>query len=81
MIIKPHKIEVTATLELTGRELELLHHIMSYDNKKWFAASVRSSTYAGVVTEDEVIKFMENLRATSCDAINHINAGKDLLRK
>ena len=80
MKIKPHKIEVESNLTLTGRELELLNHILSYNNKDEWVAGMVSSTYAGGVTKEEMIEFLKRLGDCTRQMIKHVNAGKDLLR-
>lgn len=67
------KVEVTTRLLLSKRELELLHHICSYDNKEKFAKGAESSHYHGGVKASEIVAFMEMLRKVTGEVMHHLD--------
>lgn len=79
MKILPHKIEVESNLILNKRELELLHHIFSFNNKEQFVAGMESSYYAGGVTKQEMLNFIETIHSNTTNMINSINKTKDIV--
>lgn len=73
-----HTIEVEAQIILNRRELQLLHHIFSYDlGMKGFI----SSHYAGGVTEKELTEFAQMVRGKTANLIDQIEDAKTKLFK
>ena len=72
MKVYPHKIEVESKLVLSGRELELLNNLLSYDYKPW-VKSVTPNSYAGGVTEKELLAFVESLKGAAAEALASVN--------
>jgi type I site-specific restriction endonuclease len=64
------KIEVEGSFTVTARELEVIHHIMSYDNKKEFIKGMVSGHYHGGVSAEEMEKVMNDLRDVTGVLIN-----------
>lgn len=61
MKAETYKLSVEARLILSGRELELLNHICSYNNKKEFIDGMVSSHYSHGVTKKEMEDLFESL--------------------
>lgn len=74
MKAETYKVSVEARLILTGRELELLNHICSYDNKKDFIDGMVSSSYSHGVTKEDMVELFENLRKTTSNLLQVIQA-------
>lgn len=60
MQLKITKIDIESALLLTGREVELLHHITSYDNES-FAKTRATTAYQGA-TKEEILELMKDIR-------------------
>lgn len=73
MEIYPHKIEVKVMLELSGRELELLDNLVSYDNKKW-VESICPNSYNGGVSQKQMLEFLASLKRVASDALANVNS-------
>jgi hypothetical protein len=76
MKILQHTIEVTARLELTAREVELLENVTSYGNEKWaaiIADPVHGNSYNGGVSNKEIIAFLDKLRDAASGMKTQIN--------
>lgn len=80
MKAQAYEIEVTATLKLSKRELQLLNHICSYNSAE-FAKGVASTGYAGGVTADEVVALMQAIRAETDQLMHQIEEGKKTIFK
>lgn len=64
------KIDVQSAFIVSARELEIIHHIMSYDNKKEFIKGMVSGHYHGGVSAQEMEKVMNDLRDVTGNLIN-----------
>lgn len=79
MKIESYKVEVEAKLILNRRELELLHHICSYDQGaalELLAVNAESGHYAGGVTKEELKTFLQGIRGTTCNLMEQIQNAK-----
>lgn len=65
-------VAVTATFSLTGREIQLLHHMLSYDNDAW-VNGMQSSHYQGGVTKEEMRGLLGSMKALTGHIISGIN--------
>ncbi len=72
MKAETYSLKVEARLILTGRELELLHHICSYDTKAFIDGMV-SSYYNHGVTKKDMEDLFENLRRETGNLIQVIS--------
>ena len=82
MKVLTHSIEVTARLEFTAREVELLDNITSYDNKKWIDTicdPVHGNSYNGGVKTADLVAFLDNLRSAAATMKATINAAHSSL--
>jgi hypothetical protein len=71
-----HDITVTARLELTARDVELLENLTSYDNKAWIESicpATDGNSYNGGVKPAELLNFVECLRVAAKHMKNEIN--------
>lgn len=75
-----HTINTEAQILLTSRELQLLHHLCSYDNAKW-AKQCETTYYHGGVSVDEATKFLDMLRAVTGQQMELIRRHGELLFK
>lgn len=79
-----HSIEIQAQLLLTRRELQLLHHISTYDHgaiAERVAETVVSAHYAGGVTKSEVVEFFQKMRSETSSLMAQIENAKTVLFK
>lgn len=75
MNILKHKIDVTARLELTAREVELLECVTSYGTQ-WTESiwgKYDSVSYNGGVKKEEAISFLKKLSAAASEMKVSIN--------
>ena len=72
-------VEIHARLVLNRRELQLLHHLFSFDNKKDFAKGVAHSSYGGGVTAKEAEDFMDHIHTITGLYIDKITEQSKLL--
>ena len=64
MKAETYSLAVEARLILSGRELEILNHICSYNNEKWIEGMV-SSSYNHGVSKKDMEDLFSNLRTTT----------------
>ena len=67
------KIEVTARLLLSARDLELLNNFLSYDGLSAYVKSIAPNSYEGGVSLEEMRSFVESLKATVETAKDNVN--------
>lgn len=72
MKVLVHSVDVTARLELSARELELLVNLLSYDLKP-MVERVCPNSYQGGVSVAEMTEFLTNLKGKAKDTKNYIN--------
>lgn len=70
-----HTIDVTARLELTAREVELLENATSYGNDKWadIICGDHGNSYNGGVAKTELLVFLDQLRSAASSMKAQIN--------
>lgn len=73
MKAETYSLSVEARLILSGRELELLNHICSYENKE-FIRNMVSTHYSHGVTEKDLVDFFQKLRETTGNLIQIIQS-------
>jgi hypothetical protein len=78
MKVLQHTVEITGTLELNKRELELLSNLLAYDNKV-LCRNVPNS-YQGGVSEREMISFLAELKGNVSAVIGYINGSLERTR-
>jgi len=75
-----HKIDVTCALEFTARDVELLQCLTSYSNEQLvesiFGAKKdgHSVSYNGGVSFDQMVEFLNKLKASAAEMKGTINA-------
>lgn len=80
MDIKISKVTVESALILSAREVELLHHVSSYDMEK-FAKERTSGHYHGGVTADEIVKFFKTVREKTGQLMHRANEKVKLFKE
>lgn len=80
MKIEAYEIEVTSRIILSKRELQLLNHLTSYDNSQ-IASFVVTGHYAGGVTKEEMVQFLQRLNQYTSEMMTKIEANKTTIFK
>ena len=79
-----YSINVEAQLILNQRELQLLHHVFSYNHGDvaiTLANNSESKYYGGGVTAAELMDFFKNIRAQTDALMNQIQNSKEQIFK
>lgn len=75
MKLGPHELNITAQLILSGRELQLLNHLCSFNSRDEmgrFLAGMAGSHYAGGVTVAEMQEFLKRTQSDTEALLRHI---------